>query len=461
MYKLYRAQSAILINALIWVFLLKRGGTAIPSPLRALSFWVLFSTLNLHRLGAALVRSSWTAHGKSGVRRNEAAWAFFVAVVGLLAAALFMNRDVLIAATDPEGFLRALAYALRSAPAVVALYPVNIALSPVFATTAGGWLRAIAPAIALLVVHLLWVLRTDASFEDAAIEASAARAKRVEAARARRSVAQAAAPRAATGGRTIQLASHGHPAGAIFWKNMLCLRRTAQWRLFIGPAAIAISGGAAISGGVSDVGAVVAATATILAVTLFVFGGRLIRNDLRHDMLNLAMIKTLPMSASEIVLAEVASSALPMAAIQFALVVVAFIASVFANASVIGMSLRLAILVAAPFAIVALNAALMTIQNGIAVLFPSWLRLGATVNSGVEALGQNVLSTAANLVSLAIALIVPAAIGFVAVKVMAEPRAMTVAVLVIVVSMVLAVETYGAMKVLGRVLAKAEPIQAG
>jgi hypothetical protein len=459
LYKLYRAQTGILINALIWVFLLKRGGSVIPAPLRALSFWVLFSTLNLHRLGAALVRSSWTAHGKAGIRRSEGSLAFFVAVVGLLVAALVMNRDVLTQASDAEGFLRALAYALGSTPAVVALYPVRLALAPAFAQTIGEWARTIWPALLLLLAHFVWILRTDASFEDAAIEASAARAKRVEAARARRSVAQVAAPRAATG--SFQLASKGNPAGAIFWKNMLCLRRTGQWRLFIGPAAIAISLGAALSGGISDIAAVVSATATILAVTLFVFGGRLIRNDLRHDMLNLAMIKTLPMSTAEIVLAEVASSSLPMAAVQLGLIVIAFVASLFAGESLVGLQMRVGIVIAAPFAIIALNGALMTIQNGIAVLFPAWLRLGATVSSGVEALGQNVLSTAANLLSLAIALIVPAGIGWAAVEFLHEPRALTIALLAIVASVVLAGETYGVMVLLGRALEKAEPGQTG
>ena len=75
-YKLFRAQIAVLINSLIWVFVLRRGGTILPSPLRAISLWVLFSTLNLHRLGAALVRSSWREHGGIGAKRNR--WSIFV-----------------------------------------------------------------------------------------------------------------------------------------------------------------------------------------------------------------------------------------------------------------------------------------------------------------------------------------------------------------------------------------------
>src|SRR5439155_21876834 len=48
-YKLYRAQIAVMFNALIWVFVLRRGGNFLPSPLRAIGIWALFSTLNLHR----------------------------------------------------------------------------------------------------------------------------------------------------------------------------------------------------------------------------------------------------------------------------------------------------------------------------------------------------------------------------------------------------------------------------
>ncbi|MEO6877179.1 MAG: putative ABC exporter domain-containing protein, partial [Gemmatimonadaceae bacterium] len=74
-YKLFRAQITVLLNALVWVFLLRRGGTLLPSPLRAVGLWVLFSVLNLHRLGAALVRSSWREHGTAGARRH---WASIV-----------------------------------------------------------------------------------------------------------------------------------------------------------------------------------------------------------------------------------------------------------------------------------------------------------------------------------------------------------------------------------------------
>ena len=69
-YKLFRAQLTILINAAIFIFLLRRGVGFLPSGYRAISLWVLFTTLNFHRIGAALVRASWVEHQRHAFRRN-------------------------------------------------------------------------------------------------------------------------------------------------------------------------------------------------------------------------------------------------------------------------------------------------------------------------------------------------------------------------------------------------------
>jgi hypothetical protein len=174
----------------------------------------------------------------------------------------------------------------------------------------------IVPAVAMLAGHAWWVLRTDAAFEEAALEASIERARRVEAMRARRSLGAVAPPRIATS--TIRLASAGHPGFAIVWKNMLCLRRTVQLHVFIGPLVMSIALGTAFSTG-AGWPMHVALTALNFAGLMLVLGGRLIRNDLRQDMQHLPLIKSLPMKPGDIVLAEVASSALPMAAVQMAL----------------------------------------------------------------------------------------------------------------------------------------------
>ncbi len=75
-YKLFRAQFAILFNTFVWVLLLRRGGP-LPVVLRALGMWMLFTTLNFHRLVAALVRSSIDEHRAHGARRHWGSIAVF------------------------------------------------------------------------------------------------------------------------------------------------------------------------------------------------------------------------------------------------------------------------------------------------------------------------------------------------------------------------------------------------
>jgi hypothetical protein len=143
-------------------------------------------------------------------------------------------------------------------------------------------------------------------------------------------------------------------------------------------------------------------------------------------------------------------------------------------ANVVGPQTRLALIAAAPFAVLALNGALITIQNAMAVLFPAWVRLGPIVTTGVEALGQNVLAMIANLLSLGLGLILPllgawavaawmaAGSGFSSMGAASQlGRPFTITLVVVVASTLLGLETYGAMRFLGRALARAEPLQTG
>lgn len=455
-YKLYRAQIAVLVNSLVWVFLLRRGNAHLPSYARALGIWVMFSTLNLHRLAAALVQSSWREHGRVGLKRNLWSIAFFAFVALAVLAGLFQGRGRLTGADDVGGFFLALTDVLARAPAAWGLWPFHIVVAPTFAMTVRAWATTLPFAIAIMAAHLWWVLRADIAFEDAAIEASAERARRREASRSRRGLGAGARPARAS--KTIALAAKGHPALAIVWKNILCLRRTAQLRLLVGPLAIAIVFGAAVSSGASDPALFVAAGAAMFGAMLLVFGARMIRNDLRQDMLNLPLLKALPVAPRDLLLAEVASSTLPMAAIQLAAVVVAFVASLLAKTEPVPLDLRVAILVSAPFATLTLNAALLTIQNGLAVLFPAWMRLGSAVSTGVEALGQNLIATMASILSLGFALVLPVLIGFIAVRYFLLSGAVATVGIIVFASCALAFETYGVMKYVARVFEKAEPL---
>jgi hypothetical protein len=53
----------------------------------------------------------------------------------------------------------------------------------------------------------------------------------------------------------------------------------------------------------------------------------------------------------------------------------------------------------------------MLIQNGAALLYPAWVRLGSGRPGGVEALGQNLLMMIAFVALLSLALVLPVAIA--------------------------------------------------
>jgi hypothetical protein len=459
-HKLFRAQITVLINAAIWVFVLRRGGNFLPSPLRAVGVWILFSTLNLHRLGAALVQASLKEHGKAGAKRNWWSIALFGLVGAALVAGFIINRRQLLDATGMGDFFVAVANVLAKPPASIGLWPFHLVVAPTFARSVVQWQHAIIPAAAVMGLHVFWVLRSDAAFEDAALEASEERARRMDAIRSRRSLVVPKGKLAAK--TTMRLKALGHPAMAIFWKNILCLRRTAQFRLLIGPAGMAIAFGAALSSGARDLSLMIAATAATFAGLLIVFGGRLVRNDLRHDMLHLPLLKSVPVRSSDIVLAEVASAALPIVGLQLAVVLIAYVASLGTERITIPAGVRLVLLAASPFVILALNGALITIQNGMAILFPAWIRLGSAVSTGVEALGQNVLAMVANLFTLLVALLPPtvvAALSYVALGRVHESGLFALWLPLVIAAGVLAMETYAAMLYLGRALTRAEPLQ--
>jgi hypothetical protein len=64
-YKLLRNQILILFNSLLWTLILARERFGASPWLRAVSIWVLLTTISFHRLGASFVRTSLLEHGAS------------------------------------------------------------------------------------------------------------------------------------------------------------------------------------------------------------------------------------------------------------------------------------------------------------------------------------------------------------------------------------------------------------
>ncbi len=406
-FKLVRAQLVILVNILIWSALLRRGQGDDLLLLRPISLWVLFSTMQMHRLGATLARTSAAEHGGAGMRRSLPA----LVVVGVLAA---WTAWLGVRAWPDGGFslgaLGAWLAALRDAPP---LLPFRLAVAPVFAESARAWLVAIGPALALMLLHFLWVVRADAAFEDAAVEASAARARRVGSRRggAREVTSRPKRGLAARLAVRLPLRPTGDPAVAIVWKNAYALLRGDRVARQLGFFAVAVVVLCAVAWSRPAQSGVVLGIITAWSGMLVVIGPLWLRNDLRGDLPRLAQLRTYPVPATRMVLAQLASSAVALTLLELALGAALFVALLRSPDVTIPMEARVAYAAAAALALPAINLLSTAIHNAAALLFPAWLPLGADRKPGFEAMGQMYLTMFATLVLLAVLLIPPAIVG--------------------------------------------------
>ncbi len=457
-YKIARSQIAILLNAAIWVYLLRRGSSALPGALSALAIWLVFTTLSLHRMGAALARASQVEHRAAGKRRNWAGRVLGLVVVLALLAPVYAARAALSGSPDPFAFLGTLARILSGPAARIVLYPFHVVIAPVFAHDAGEWAAAMLPALGLALLHVWWVLRSDAAFEEAAAEASAAQAKRIAALRARNTTGPAVSPKAAA--RTFALASTGRPSVAIVWKNAFALLRTFQGGALLRLLIVAVLVSFAFAWTTGDAARITAIMSLVLAAVLLLFGSRFIRNDLRSDMLHLPFLKSLPIRGAELVLAEVASGAVPMAVVQLLLVTIAGSALAMSSGTIgVPAGVQIAVLIASPIWLIALNGAMFTVLNGTAVLFPAWIQLGPAGPGGVEVMGQTLIATVGSMLVLVLLLVIPALLGAVGFYMVRSSPAAGVVVACVVGGIVLALESYAMIVGLGRAFERAEPQQ--
>lgn len=454
-YKLARAQSAILATSIIWLVVFR--GTGMHAD-RAVGYWLFLSILSLHRLGVALIRSSQGEHGARGIRRNWFPAMVFAAVAGVVIHELFGLREQIMDAEDTAALARMVTTAFATPPLSNVLYPFRVAVGPMFAQAGAMWSH-VSPALGLLVLHVWWVLRTETAFEEAAAEASLAQAKRLEGLRTRGISGAVLPPGAAR--RTIGLRSTGAPAVAIVWKNVLWLMRAGQLRTFIGLPAIACVAALVFAGRSEQAEFVIMAFSGAMAVMSLALAPLAIRNDLRGELRRLPQLKTMPLRGSQIMLAEVASSALPAAAMQFLLLVAALISAGFMAENSVPLPIRAGVLIGAPALLAGLNLANFTIHNGIALLFPAWVRLGETGVAGIEVMGQTMLTLLVTSIALLVLCIGPAAGAAAVWYVARDYLPVAIGAGAMVAGLVLTFEAFLVVGALGGSLDRLEPSQVG
>ena len=404
-YKLLRGQFVVLFNVLLWTFLLSRDLSGGPWR-RAAAIWVLLTTLALHRIGAALLKASLWEHGAVAVRARAMSLTALagVTLIALLDATRAMPALTQGWAAGPREFLLAAeAFAARPVPHTL-LFPARVLVRPMLAGGWSEWANALLPAIAILVAHYLWVVRSDAAFEETAAAAALARSRtRSTAKRAPRFTARA----------VPQLAPQGWPAGALLWKNLVAVVRAGRVRgVAVGMmvAALVLLGLSLVGGNATLLELVGWMTAT-WAGFLFVLGPQWIRNDLRTDLARLSMLRSYPLRGAAVVGAETAGSTAILTALQLGLVLLAWIALWGSRVQEPSAEVRTAVLLGAIVMLPGINFLGMLIQNGAVILLPGWVNPGSDRPIGVEALGHNMLIISGFLLMLAALLALPAGIA--------------------------------------------------
>ncbi|HEU4699744.1 MAG TPA: putative ABC exporter domain-containing protein [Gemmatimonadales bacterium] len=411
-YKLLRAQLLILLNALFWAVFLSREAFGVSAWRRGLAVWLALSTLQMHRLGASLTRASLREPGAAGWKRHPVilpvvGGTILAVLVTILAALPELQR----AAREGIDSLGRAALVMSDAPALrTALAPFRLLARPLLALAAPEWWRALLPALAVLLVHYVWVVRADASFEEAAVEASFARARRVDRRRGASMLVDASA--AGVGPPVTRLAPTGWPAAALFWKNVTALLRRRRLALLV----IGIAAGAAALGAVSVAlaGGLVETLGSALvvwAVFGVLMGPQWIRNDLRGDLGHLAVLRTYPLRGRDVVAAEVAASALLLSLLHLAVLTLAWCALLGSTDYSPGPEMRTRLLLGAALVLPAVNVLALLVHNAAALLYPEWVHLGPARAGRFEALGQAMIVAIAVALVVAVLLAPAAAIG--------------------------------------------------
>lgn len=401
-FKLARIQVILLISALISSLLARRGGLGTtPGLLRAISFWVCYGTLYLHRLAAALTRATLAERGSVGLGRRAVLIVVTAAAIAIPSLFALQEWPVLSLAwkLGLPTFLRSLGQLIDLPVVAALLWPVRILLRPTVAPDFASWVMAILPAAAFLIVHLVWVTVADHRFEEAAIEASSRRAQRL----AGRPEGDGLSIR-----RGLPLPHRASPAVAVAWKNI-----QAQLRNFSRPTILAL--------GVPVVGTLVFTVmypagslrevigwfALFWAAFLVLIGPQWVRYDLRRDLARIDLLRSYPVSGRSIVTGEIAASAAIITTYQFLLLALGVWGIWSLEETGLSPSLLLGGAAGLGLILPVLNWLAVGIQNAGALIYPEWVRRGARA-PGIETTGQNVIALLSTGILLGVAGAVPA-----------------------------------------------------
>ena len=453
-YKLTRTQAAALFGAAMMTLFMR------PSSLAAglifmLGIWLTFSIMTLHAMGISLSRQSLVRRPVAGFAWLWLTVALAAGSIGVLGLTVARDWAHLTTLASPRAIFHEIETVMSTGAAGIVLWPFRaVARLPLAQTPAQFW-SALPAALAIAAANYVWVLQADASFE----EASAQQAEQVVARLESRSAAPRVKLKAGSPTTPFTLSPTGRPEIGILWKNLIMVGRYASLKTLTRFVPLLVVFGM-MSRRFGRDGVMMTAIAIVCLVgagVTVLFGAQMARNDLRHDLGNLALLKTWPVKGATLLRGELLAPMALLTAIAWLLILSALMLSgqaptegpatmeIVANR----VSYALAGMLVAPPLILAQ----LVVQNGFAIAFPAWVSLDTSRARGIEVMGQRMLMLAGNAIALALFVLPGALAGaLIALAVYWTTHVIVVVVPVLVLMMVMLAECWLAVEALGRVL---------
>jgi ABC-2 type transport system permease protein len=412
-FKLLRSQIAILFTVLLLTLVTGRFLVDSQAWMRILGWWVILSALSLHFLGASLVRTLLLDRGISN-------WTRRILVLLLLAALIVVTALWGQRTLPAPGFENAADWKewrdygtelLATPPLSYLLYPFRVMLGPYVASTPGEFARAMGPALVLLALHYLWVIRSNVAFEEASLEISRRFAERMAAARQ----GKVLETKPKKGQRTpFRLSPLGLAPVAFLWKNLIHAQAAFRARtvlFFILPFGF-VAGFMAQSG--PRGGTLLSATSVVLGMFFLwslLLGPQLVRCDFRQDLGAMDVLKLYPLRGWQVVAGEILAPTVILSAVQWLLLILIAVVTAMAGARQSWLEFSGSWFVAAALLCPFWNGLTLLIPNAAVLLFPGWFQTRGDAPQGIEVTGQRLLLLFGQLIVIVIT-IVPAGLAF-------------------------------------------------
>jgi ABC-2 type transport system permease protein len=408
-YRLIKSQVIIILMILFLTLISGRFMAGKIAWIHALGWWVILSTLGLHRLGASFARTWMLDHGISNWKRRVVVLLLVAAVVtGVViwakqtlpkpdAIEHYFHENLqpgapyspsISHAEDLELYIRAV---LQSGPVPYLLYPFRLVVQPYVALDWPEFLSVFWPALLLMALHYMWVVRSNVAFEEASVEASRKVAERVAAIRANRGQPYSTPKKKKKA--PFKLQTGGSPMVAFLWKNLIGAGHAFSLRFWFMILWIAVVTGIVMPHSTRGFALAdfVGLFAMMFLMMSFFIGPQLMRQDFRQDLPMADVLKTYPMKGWQVALGELAAPVTILTGIQWILIALAASLGVRLHQNNFPLEWRLALGGSLALLAPALNCVTLIIPNATVLMFPAWFSAGKENTQGIEVMGQRII----------------------------------------------------------------------